>query len=86
MPVPFFQLTSTLGASNLIDYKLGQLHPLPPIALRAAFTTFVATSYCAGKCSHSEVVTKYSCNALLAPFTAYQRRQRTIPIYAPQGN
>ena len=34
MPVPFFQLTSTLGASNLIDYKLGQLHPLPPIALR----------------------------------------------------
>ena len=78
--------SSWLGASNLIDYKLGQLHPLPPIALRAAFTTFVATSYCAGKCSHSEVVTKYSCNALLAPFTAYQRRQRTIPIYAPQGN
>ena len=25
--------SSSLGASNLIDYKLGQLHPLPPIAL-----------------------------------------------------
>ena len=57
------------------------------IALRAAFTTFVATSYCAGKCSHSEVVTKYSNNARLAPITAYQRRQCTIPVYlCTQGN
>ena len=42
--------SSWLGASNLIDYKLGQLHPLPPIPLHCVrFHHFCGNELLCGK-------------------------------------